>query len=171
LAEQCAAEYPACGESGGRIIPGKVAERIYLMKIKLGAAALLFLIFQSCSVGGSQRSRDYTLPSGKKIKIENISQVTFPKSNETGLVMKYETGISITDKEALRREVDEVWTIFVKDVETAGLNFAAIRAINYGGGTIVRRGKGYGYVFKKDSEGKWRCTQDDNGSAQTPAPQ
>jgi len=138
------------------------------MKVKLRAVTLLFLIFQSCSVGGNQKSRDYTLPSGKKIKIENISQVTFPNSNQTGLVMRYETGISITDKESLRREVDEVWTIFVKDVEGAGLKYAAIRALHYDGGTVVRKGKGYGYVFMKDSEGKWRCTEDYKEGAQTP---
>jgi len=55
--------------------------------------------------------------------------------------MNYETEIPIENKQALRKEVDEIWSIFRKDVEKAEVNAGVIRATHYEGSGLIRTGK------------------------------
>ncbi|MFN0140409.1 MAG: hypothetical protein ACKVQW_10045 [Pyrinomonadaceae bacterium] len=109
--------------------------------------------------GCNKNSNIYTLPSGKQINVTSITKMDFPKG-DPALVMKYETNIPIEKKLELRREVDEIWKMFQKDVEAANLKAAAIRAIHNEGDGFVRTGKGYGFVFIKQDDGTWYCLDD-----------
>jgi hypothetical protein len=80
--------------------------------------------------------------------------MSFP-NGDSALVMNYETEIPIEDMEALRKEVDEIWSVFQKDVEKAEVKAGAIRATHYERSGLVRNGKGYGFVYVKGDDGEW----------------
>jgi hypothetical protein len=92
------------------------------------------------------------LPSGRTIFVNNTTKMDFP-NGPSALVLNYSTSASIDDMKALRAEVDEIWPIFVKDVETANLRGAALRPVN--------GPNGHGFVFLKRDDGTWYCTQDE----------
>lgn len=94
----------------------------------------------------------YTLPSGKVINPTNVSKMDFPQG-ESALVMSYQTDIPVSDKEKLRQEVDELWKLFVKDVEAANLKAGALRPSN-------ADGHGYGFLFQKKDDGSWEALDD-----------
>jgi hypothetical protein len=79
----------------------------------------------------------------------------FP-NGDSALVLNYDTDIPIEDKAALRKEVDEIWQRFPKDVEKAGVDSGVIRATHYENSGFMRKGNGYGFVFVKGSDGKWQ---------------
>src|ERR1700704_2531825 len=115
------------------------------MKLTLSTTLLLLLI----CIGCGSRTQDYKtfkLPSGKEIKVTGMGQMDF-RNSDPALVMNYLTDISIDDKVALRKEVDEIWSVFQKDVENAKLKAGVIRATQVEGSGPVKSGKGYGFVF------------------------
>ena len=127
------------------------------MKRKLSITLILLIICAGCR-SQLPKQKSTKLPSGKEINVTSIIRMDFPNS-EPGLVMSYLTDISIDDKVALRKEVDEIWSLFKKDVEDAGLRTGIIRATHMEG-TFVKSGKGYGFVFQKRDDGKWHCLED-----------
>ena len=46
-------------------------------------------------------------------------------------MLKYQTDLKVTDKVALRSEVDEIWPVFKNDVEQAHLSAAIISATKF----------------------------------------
>ena len=129
------------------------------MRLKL--SILLMLVAASFSCGSqAQNFKLFKLPSGKEIKITGITKMDFPNS-DPALVMSYLTDISIDDKTALRKEIDEIWTVFQTDVENAHLKAGVIRATHVEGSGFVKNGKGYGFVFVKRDDGKWHSLEDD----------
>jgi hypothetical protein len=82
------------------------------------------------------------------------------KNGDSALVLNYETDIPIENKGALRREVETIWETFRKDVEQAQVKSGVIRATHYEGNGFLRQGKGYGFVFTKGDDGKWRLDDD-----------
>ena len=129
------------------------------MKSKLSTA--LFLLLTSVACGSqAQNYKVFKLPSGKEIKITGMGKMDFPNS-DPALVMNYLTDISIDDKVALRKEIDEIWSVFQKDVENAKLKAGVIRATHVEGSGFVKSGQGYGFVFVKRDDGKWHCLDDD----------
>jgi hypothetical protein len=138
------------------------------MRVKLVSVLILSLLTFGCgsSVRSSgahngNNSKAYTLSSGKQVKVSGVAQMNFPHG-PSALVLNYETDISIEDRKTLRREVDEIWKVFQKDVEQAQLKVGIIRATYYAGSSAVRSGKGYGFVFEKREDGEWHCLEDDN---------
>lgn len=129
------------------------------MKTKFSIILLLLLTCIGC-VNQPQNFRSFKLPSGKEIKVTSIGKMGFPNS-DPALVMNYVTDISIDDKAALRKEVDEIWSVFQKDVENAQLKAGVIRATHVEGSGLVRSGQGYGFVFVKQDDGQWHCLDDD----------
>jgi hypothetical protein len=108
----------------------------------------------------TQNFKLFKLPSGKEIKVTGMGKMDFPNS-DSALVMNYLTDISIDDKVALRKEADEIWRVFQKDVENANLKAGVIRATHVEESGFVKSGKGYGFVFVKREDGKWHCLDDD----------
>ena len=129
------------------------------MKTKLSITLLLLLTCIACG-SQTQTYKSFKLPSGKEIKVTGVGRMDFPNS-DPALVMNYLTDISIDDKEALRKEIDEIWGVFQKDVENANLKAGVIRATHVEGSGVVKSGKGYGFVFVKRDDGKWHCRDDD----------
>ena len=129
--------------------------------MRLKTWSLIFLLLASFSCGGNaQNFKSYKLASGKEIKVTGVGKMGFPGS-DAALVMDYLTDISIDDKAALRKEVDEIWDVFQKDVENAHLKAGVIRATHVEGSGFVKKGTGYGFVFVKRADEKWHCLDDD----------
>jgi hypothetical protein len=129
------------------------------VQLKLTMPLLLLLICVACG-SQAQNYKAFKLPSGKEIKVTGIGKMDF-RNSDPALVMNYLTDVSIEDKQALRKEVDEIWSVFQKDVENARLNGGVIRATHVEGSGFVKSGKGYGFVFVKRDDGKWHCLDDD----------
>ena len=128
--------------------------------MKLSIAVVLLLTGIACGTQ-AQNYKLFKLPSGKEIKVTGVGKMDFRKS-DPALVMNYLTDISIDDKEALRKQVDEIWSVFQKDVENAKLKAGVIRATHVEGSGLIKSGKGYGFVFVKRDDGKWHCLDDDD---------
>ena len=96
-----------------------------------------------------------TLPSGKQINITSIIPMHFP-NGDNALILNCETDISIDDKENLRKEVDEIWSIFKKNVEAANMTNGIIRITHPEGSGPITLIKGYGFGFVKGADGQWR---------------
>lgn len=133
------------------------------MKTKLSMVLLLLLTCIACG-SQAQNYKPFKLPSGKEIKVTGMGKMNFSNS-DPALVLNYLTDISIDDKVALRKEVDEVWSVFQKDVENAKLKAGVIRATHVEGTGVVKSGQGYGFVFVKRDDGKWHCLDDDKQPA------
>jgi len=120
------------------------------------------LLLVACAGCGVQPRNFKTikLPSGKEIKVTSMGEMGFPNS-PAALVMDYVTVISIDDKAALRKEVDEIWSVFQIDVENAHLKAGVIRATQVSNGWFMKSGRGYGFVFVKRDDDKWHCLEDE----------
>jgi hypothetical protein len=94
------------------------------------------------------------LASGKEIKVLGVGQMNF-SSGEKALMLKYQTDLKIEDKDALQREVDEIWPGFRIDVENARLDSAIISANEAPTGGIISKNRAFNFVFKKASDGNW----------------
>ena len=127
------------------------------MKIKLALALSILVTCIACS-SQAQNFKSFKLPSGKEIKITGMVKMNFPNS-DPALVLNYLTDIPIENRVELRKEIDEVWSVFRIDVEKAKLNAGVIRVTHMEGSGFVKSGKGYGYVFVKRDDG-WHCTED-----------
>ncbi len=129
------------------------------MKIKLAIALSILVTCVACS-SQAQNFKTVKLPSGKEIKVTGMVKMNFPNS-DPALVLNYLTDIPIEDRATLRKEIDEVWSVFEVDVEKAKLKAGVIRVTHMEGSGLVKSGKGYGYVFVKRDDGQWHCTEDD----------
>jgi len=129
------------------------------MRCRLASILILVVAF-GCGGKSVQDSKLFKLPSGKQIKVNGVGRMDFP-NGDSALVMNYVTDIPIEDMVALRKEVDEIWGVFQKDVEAAQLKTGIIRATHVEGSGLVKTGKGYGFVFEKRDDGRWHSLEDD----------
>jgi hypothetical protein len=114
------------------------------------------------SQSSARPSTEIPPPSpAKQFRIAGIGKMNFSKG-DPALVLNYETDISIDDKDSLRKEVDKIWETFRKGVEKAQLKVGVIRATRYENTGFLRQGKGFGFVFTKGDDGKWRLLDDNN---------
>jgi len=95
-----------------------------------------------------------TLPSGRTIKAGSVMKMYFTKG-DPALILKYYTDVEISDADALRQEVDDIWQSFKIDVEKAGLKVAIISANEIPKGMISKT-KGYNFIFIKQEDGLWK---------------
>ena len=112
-----------------------------------------------CAGCSRQSSALTTLPSGKQIKITSIVPMHFP-DGEDALILNCDTDISISDTPDLRKEVDEIWSIFRKNVEGAGMTNALIHITHPEGSGLITHSKGFGFMFQKRADGQWHSLQD-----------
>jgi hypothetical protein len=134
------------------------------MCLKAGILLILLITGLWCDGCSRSHSTSYTLPSGKQIKITSMVPMHFP-NGEDALVLNYETDISIDDKLDLRKEVDQVWGSFKKNVESANMTNGIIRVVHQEGNGFLTHGKGYGFLFVKRADGEWHCLQDEKNPA------
>ena len=137
------------------------------MRLKLTWKKWVLILVLILVVGGlvshgnsHPAGRLVTLPSGKQFVLTSISKTQF-QNGETALVMVCETDIPIDDSVALRKEVDEIWGRFKKDVENANLTTGVIRMVHTEGSGFITHGQGYGFVFVKRADGLWHCLEDE----------
>ena len=98
------------------------------------------------------------MPSGKKVKVIAVGQLNF-SNDSPALMLKYQTDLRISNLPTLRKEVDEIWSVFKGDVEKAKLTTAIISANETPQGFIIKNSTGYNFVFKKVA-GTWRLLGD-----------
>jgi hypothetical protein len=133
------------------------------MNNKAIGVAVLFVIMLGCTSSHPQSEHSQPPSSPRNIRVTSVGKIHF-SNDDPALVMEYETEIPIEDKESLRKEVDAIWERFQKDVEKAQVKSGVIRATHYessGLFGLIRKGKGFGFVFTKDADGKWRLLEDD----------
>jgi hypothetical protein len=124
---------------------------------------LLIILAVACIYCGAcsrQSTSLARLPSGKQIKITAEKTVHFPNGTRA-LILNCETDISIDDRSDLRKEVDEIWTMFSNTVESVGMSNGVIRMTHPEAGGLVTHGKSYDFVFEKRLDGQWHCLQDE----------
>jgi hypothetical protein len=68
-------------------------------------------------------------------------------------MLKYQTDLKISDLPALRKEVEEIWSVFKADVERANLTNAIISANEVPQGLIIKNANGCNFVLKKLATG------------------
>jgi len=123
---------------------------------------LLVLLICMTSVACQSRAQALTevaLPSGKKVKVIAVGQINF-SNDSPALMLKYRTDLKISDAAALRKEVEEIRTMFKTDVEQAKLTNAIISANEVPQGLIVKTANGFNFVYKKSADGKWQLVDD-----------
>ena len=131
------------------------------MKLPMLCNVSIVLVLFGCMAGGGGGSQYQVrkLSSGRSVKVIGVGQMNFPDSGPA-LMLKYETDIKISDRVALRKEADEIWTDFRGDVERAMVSSAILSANAPQQGAIIQKSEGYNFVFQKQSDGTWRCNED-----------
>ncbi len=119
--------------------------------LKIFALCLLLLPTVSCV--GEPNTTPYTLSSGRTIKVIAVGpmQAKFGR----GLALSYQTDRGLSDVDALRKEVAEIWTDFRRDAEQAKVDFAVIMANEAPVGMIVSQNKVFNFVFERKPEVGW----------------
>jgi len=116
-----------------------------------GLFALAVLI--ACTNSGPP-TRVVTLSSGKQIKVRSVGPITFTEA-PPGLRLAYETELRITDREALRKEVTEVWRDFRMDADRANVQSVIISANERATGFIITHNNAYNFVFERRIDSTW----------------
>ncbi len=129
------------------------------MKLKVIFGILAVLSLLQCSGGSAPTSQARTLPSGRTIQVLGVGTINFPEGGPA-LMLKYETGIDMKDRAALRQEADEIWVEFQAEAERANVASAILSANSKPQGALIQQAQGYNFVFEKDSTGVWKCLDD-----------
>jgi hypothetical protein len=119
-------------------------------------ALFLALLVMGCGPAATN-FQTVALPSGKQVKVLGVTPISFAKG-PPALMLKYETDLSIGDKVAVQKEVDEIWSSFRQDVEHANMTYAIISATEKPSGLIITNSRGDNFVFKKAADGSWSQT-------------
>jgi hypothetical protein len=142
--------YVAATRSFQRATPRTLAVRGHAVRIFL--AVLLAGTVSAC---GQNKGQVQTLPSGKQIVVLGVGPIYFAKDNQTALMLKYQTTLSLEDRAALGKEADEIWSSFRVDVDQAGLPTGIISANEKPTGFIVTHSRGFNFVYTKSGNGQW----------------
>lgn len=108
---------------------------------------------------GNQKKKTI-LPSGNKILVHAAGKIHYAKS-DPGMMLKYSTYLDIENVELLQQEVNEIWSLFAKQVYESGLATAIISANSppaekqfFIGVQQTRN-----FVFEKQPDGLWKQTK------------
>jgi hypothetical protein len=116
----------------------------------------LFLMF-GVVLTAEAEDTTFVLPSGKHLLVLGVGKIYFSESSPA-LMLKYQTEISIDDVLTLGKEADEIWSVFVRDVENAQLTAGIVSANSKPTGNIITRTKSYNFVYMRKPDGKWSRT-------------
>jgi hypothetical protein len=135
-----------------------VANQLLEARLRTGISfsVFVFVALLGCSRGAEPHIA--RLPSGKAIKVVGMGPIRIA-SGETGLMLRYQTDLKITDLDNLRKEVDEIWPVFQVDVDRAQVSFAVISASEVPEGTLVRTNRQYNFVYQKAPDGSWHSVE------------
>jgi len=135
-----------------------VGRAVQTLELKMRLVPFLLLVMTAACQTQNQVTREVVLPSGKKVKVIAVGQLNFA-NDSPALMLKYQTDLKISDLPALRKEVDEIWSMFKVDVEKANLTNAILSANGVPRGLIFKTAEGFNFVFKKE-DGTWRLMSD-----------
>src|SRR5271156_1668313 len=124
--------------------------------------AVSLAIFFCCSCTAEQPSQPMKLPSGRVVKVLGILRINFAQG-PPALMLKYETDLKIADRDALRKEVDEIFAVFKADAENGQFRSAIVSANEKPTGFILKKSNTYNFVYEKRADGQWHCLEDDKG--------
>ena len=122
--------------------------RIWLLVLPLA------FLLNSCG-GSTPKYRVTTLPSGKQVKVLGVGNISFSKG-EPALMLKYQTDLSIDDKDAIAREVTEIWGSFRADAEKGQFKNAIISVNEIPKGGFIKTNRTQNFVYQKSSDGNWQ---------------
>jgi len=125
--------------------------------LSLSLALLCFL-----SPSTAQQTQSLKLPSGRVIKVLGVGRIDFPQG-PAALMLKYETDLKTSDTIALRKEADEIWSVFKADVEKQSFKAAVLSANEKPTGNFLQKSNGYNFVYERAADGRWHCLADDKG--------
>ena len=87
-------------------------------------------------------------------------------SGPPALMLQYETDLKISDRDALRKEVDEIWLVFQADADRGHFTSAVVSAREVPTGLFFKKSSGFNFVFEKAPDGSWHLSGDQkNGRA------
>jgi hypothetical protein len=112
------------------------------------------IVLSACSRAPSP-SQETALPSGKRVQVLTVGTYLLTGSGEKALMLSYQTRTSLDDVPALRKEAEELWTLFQPDAEASGHKGVILSAQEPKKGMILKLGRQYNFVIKKDVDGRW----------------
>jgi hypothetical protein len=122
------------------------------MRGKVITLTSLLLLTLGCSIRNTQNFKTYTLPSGKQVTVESEAKIHIEGYSEVRI--HYDTKLPIMNKKLLRKEVEEVWSLFQKDVDDAEIERGQVKVTDYWLGGLVHEDKLYFFHYNKQ-DGKW----------------
>jgi hypothetical protein len=117
------------------------------------AAIAVVVLLAGCGDPVAQQ-QNFTLPSGRQVKVLGLVKI-LSSTAAPALMLKYQTDISLDDKEPLAKEIDEIWATFRNDVEDAHLSTGIVSAHEKPVGSIVTLSRASNVVYKRSIDGTW----------------
>jgi hypothetical protein len=127
-------------------------------------AALLAMMIAGCS-GDNRQGKPFTMPSGHAIRILNVAPLHYTSGAPSSLMFRYQTDLKTSDKAALRKETDEIWTLLRIDAEKGSFKSAIISANEVPEGVILKKSKMYNFVYEKRADKVWHCLDDESAGS------
>lgn len=129
------------------------------MPLNRGAMPCLAILLVIGTISCRQKVDNYklvTLPSGKQVKVLGFGPVTYTGgSKDKTLMLSYRTDLKVSDRAAVKKEVDEIWPVFRENAEKGGFTSAVISANELPHGWILEKGNSFNFVYIRNADGTW----------------
>ena len=122
-----------------------------VLALVLGLALVTFSRLEAAPLVQDQTVK---LPSGRIAKILSISKVEYSKG-VMALMVRYQTTLSVDERNLLSQEVDDVWKLAQKDVEHYGYSEAIISSNEVPKGIFITTNHVLNFIYEKGADGKW----------------
>lgn len=99
-------------------------------------------------------NQTFKLPSGREAKILSVSQIEYSKG-VMALLVRYQTTLSVDERKALSKEVDDVWKLVQKQAESDHYEDAIISSNEVPKGIFITANHVLNFIYEKGSDGKW----------------
>ena len=104
------------------------------------------------------QTESWDLPSGKHVTIIGVNKLYYSAGSDWALVVNYESSIPLDRADALRREVDEVWSVFENKVDRAGVKYAIVSPNVPASSGVVAARRSISYLFTRGASGQWSAS-------------
>jgi hypothetical protein len=120
---------------------------------RLSIVAMCLLLLATLGCGEGPKTTQHALSSGRTIRMISVG----PMVGKFGqaLVLSYQTDQPMTDVDALRKEVAEIWADFRTDAGKASVDTAVITANERPAGMLITHARSFNFVFERKPEGGW----------------
>jgi hypothetical protein len=130
----------------------------------IACAVLVAVSVAGCS-GDNRQGKPFTLPSGHGIRILSVAPLHYTSGAPPSLMFRYQTDLNTSNKAALRKEADEIWTLLRIDAEKGRFTSAIISANEVPEGVIFKKSRMYNFVYEKRADGIWHSLDDERAGA------